>query len=318
MARDDIGRGERIVPAELAGQRLDRALAAFLPGVSRVRLQDLVRSGGVEVDGAAVLRPAQPLAAGARVGWRAVPSIRARPGGAGGELRVLFEDQHLAVIDKPAGQVVHPSSVVRGGTVSELAQARWGELPTAQGEDRPGIVHRLDAETSGLLVLALDAAAAAGLVESFRARAVTKTYLALVFGETRFDSEWIEKPVGRSARHPDRMGIAEEGQGLAAETYYETRERRRGFSLLAVQPRTGRTHQIRVHLASIDHPLLGDRLYRGRKGLRLLLPPDAPRLERHALHASGLELEHPVTGAPLAFESALPADMQAFVGWMRG
>jgi len=313
--------GTYAVPAELVGLRLDRALTRLLSGVSRARIQELIADGGVLVEG----RPgtkAQALEEGWTLELREVPRSRLRPGGpegpGEGELVVVHEDEHLAVIDKPAGMVSHPSSVVRGGTLSERAVERWGPLPAPQGEDRPGIVHRLDADTSGLIVVARTEPAAAGLLAQFRERRVKKEYLALVFGSPRFDSDWIEASLGRTQKRADRMRVVPEGEGRVARTFYETLERFEHFGYLLCRPETGRTHQIRVHLASIEHPLVGDRLYKGRRGLPNKLPRAAPPLKRHALHASGLSFEHPVTGLPLRFEAPLPADMQAFLAWLRG
>ncbi len=316
MATDALHPRRIAIPAELAGERLDLALVRLVPGVSRARIQELIKDGGVRVDGVVATRAAQPLAAGGTLEILAVARTRERAGGeAAGELAVVFEDDDLAVIDKPAGTLAHPTSVVRGGTLSELATRRWGELPAPQGADRPGIVHRLDADTSGLIVVAKSALAAERLVELFRARAVEKGYLALVAGEPRFDSDWIERPLGRSSQRPDRMTVLPEGGGRPAQTFYRTLERRRGFALLECWPKTGRTHQIRVHLAAIGHPLVGDRVYPGR--VRRPLPADAPRLARHALHAHVLRFAHPVSGAPLAFELPLAADLQRFLDWMR-
>jgi 23S rRNA pseudouridine1911/1915/1917 synthase len=306
------------VPAELAGGRLDRVLTAFLAGeLSRARIQEWIRDGGVRVDGQTVERPAEIVEEGQTIELVEVARARVRAGGPqGAELVVLFEDEHLAVIDKPAGQLAHPTSVVRGGTVSELAESRWGALPAPQGQDRPGIVHRLDADTSGLLVIARSAAAAEALVEAFRARAVEKRYLALVHGDPRFDSDWITSPIGRSDRRSDRMRVLPAGEGRAAETFYRVLERFALFTLLECRPATGRTHQIRVHLASIEHAIVGDRVYPGR--VRRPLPAAAPPLARHLLHASGLRFAHPVTAAELAFESPVPADFDAWLAWLRG
>ncbi|HED65764.1 MAG TPA: RluA family pseudouridine synthase, partial [Planctomycetes bacterium] len=194
---------------------------------------------------------------------------------------------------------------------------RYGSLPSPQGEDRPGIVHRLDADTSGLIVVGRSEEAAAGLVEAFRGHRVEKRYLAIVFGVPRFDSDWIEAPLGRATGRADRVRVVEPGEGRDARTFYRTLERFERFALVEALPETGRTHQIRVHLASIDHPLVGDRVYRGRRGLSRKLPREAPAPKRHALHAAGLGFEHPVTGEPLAFESAPPADMERFLRWLR-
>ena len=306
------------VPPELAGERLDLALVELCEGAfSRSRLQELIRDGGVRLDGIPSARAAQLLEAGQEIELLEVARSRERAGGpAGGARVVTFEDEHLAVIDKPAGQLTHPTTVVRGGTVSELAVARFGALPAPQGADRPGIVHRLDADTSGLIVIVKSAAAAEPLVAAFRERAVEKRYLALVHGEPRFDSDWITAPLGRAPRHPDRICVVPAGEGRPAETFYQVRERFARFALLECRPTTGRTHQIRVHLSSIGHAVVGDGVYPGRT--RVPLPTEAPALERHLLHAAGLRFAHPVTGAELVFESAPPADFGAWLAWLRG
>jgi 23S rRNA pseudouridine1911/1915/1917 synthase len=305
-----------VVPRELAGERLDRVLVQLLGDLSRTRVKELIQDGAVSVDGAPAERVSQQLEAGQRIEIRAVPRSRVRAGGAAGaELVVVFEDEHLVVIDKPAGQLTHPTTVVQGGTVSEAAVARYGSLPAPQGDDRPGIVHRLDADTSGLLVLARSAEAAGPLLAAFRERTVEKRYLALVHGEPRFDSDWITTPVGRSSQRSDRMRTVPAGAGREAETFYTVLERFERFALVECRPRTGRTHQIRVHLASIEHPLAGDRVYPGR--VRAPIPAGAPPLGRHLLHAAGLRFAHPVTGAELALESPLPPDFEAWLAWLR-
>lgn len=309
------------VPATLDGARLDLVLVELLEDVSRVRIQELIKDGGVRVAGAPAERASQPVEAGWTLELLDVVRSRVRTGGPPGperELDVIHEDEHLVVLDKPAGMVAHPSSVVRGGTVSERMVERYGPLPSPQGEDRPGIVHRLDADTSGLLVVARSEEAAAGLMTAFQERTVDKHYLALVFHPPRFDSDWIETRIGRLPGRPDRMSVAtEEGQGREASTYYETLERFRGFGYVRLKPETGRTHQLRVHLASIDHPLVGDRVYRGRRGLSRHMPKEAPAPTRHALHASELAFTHPVSGERLAFEVPLARDLQRFLDWLR-
>ena len=306
-----------LVPQSLAGERLDLALVELLQGaLSRTRIQELILDGGVVVEGAPAERAALLLESGQCVELVEVPRSRERTGGpADAGLAVLYEDEHLAVVDKPPGQLSHPTTVVRGGTLSERAVERWGALPAPQGEDRPGIVHRLDADTSGLIVVAKSEAAAGRLVEAFREREVEKRYEALVFGEPRFDSDWISTPIGRSSRRSDRMRVVPEGEGRPAETFYRVLERHPRFALLECRPKTGRTHQIRVHLASIDHPIVGDRVYPGR--VRVPLPRDAPRPARHFLHAAGLSFAHPVTAEALAFESPSPKDFSEWLEWMR-
>ena len=233
-------------------------------------------------------------------------------------MNVLYEDNHLLIVDKPAGLLVHPSPAVRGGTLSEQAVARWGPLPDLQGEDRPGIVHRLDAGTSGLLVLALREPAMRELLRQFREREVKKTYLAVVHGEPRFDTGWIEGAIARSAASPERMEVVAEGEGREARTWYEVRERLGPASLVECQPQTGRTHQIRVHLASLGHPLVGDPLYRPRQTPSRRLAADAPLPARQALHAARLEFAHPGSGERAAFESPLPDDLAALLAHLRG
>lgn len=306
------------VPSELVGERLDKALVELLGGVSRSRIQELIGDGGVYVGDAVETRTSRAMESGDVV--RVVPVTRSRerrgaPEGA--RFLVRFEDEHIAVISKPTGMVAHPSSVVRGGTVSELALEQYGELPDVQGEGRPGIVHRLDAETSGLMVIAKSRAGGEGMVELFRERKVEKTYVAVVHFEPRFDSDWIEAPIGRAEKRSDRMTVVPEGEGREAQTFYETKLRSRGFAFMIARPRTGRTHQIRVHLSSIDHPLVGDPLYTGRRGLKLSIPKEAPKPERTLLHSRAIAFDHPVSGERVEVEEELPADVAAFLAWMR-
>ena len=307
------------VPPELDGQRLDRVLAQLLDGLSRDRCRELIEDGLVTLDGVPAKRPSQSVAAGVRIGAEIQLRDRTRSGNSGGgELRVVHEDEHLVVIDKPAGMVAHPSGTVRGGTVAELAAARWGALPDPQGsadEQRSGIVHRLDADTTGLMVLARTEAAATGLLAQFRERQVEKHYLAIVHGEPRFDSDWIDAPVGRDPRHPEKMAALRPGEGREASTFYTTLERLGCASLVEARPKTGRTHQIRVHLTHVGHPLVGDRLYRPRS--QRPLPREAPTPARQALHAAELEFQHPVTGEALRFEAPLPDDLERLLDWLR-
>jgi len=313
----DIESGTLTIPAELAGMRLDLALVRLLEGVSRVRVQELIADGGVLVEGRPATK-AQAVEEGWTLELREVPRSRIRPGGpAAVDLVIIHEDEHLVVVDKPAGMVSHPSTVVRVGTLSERAVERFGPLPAPQGEDRPGIVHRLDADTSGLIVLARTDEAAAGLVTLFKERRVKKEYQALVFGSPRFYSDWIEGRIGRTPKRGDRMMVVPEGEGRDARTFYETRQAFEHFAHVVCRPETGRTHQLRVHLASIGHPIVGDRIYKGRRGLSIRLSREAPPLKRHALHASGLAFVHPVTAQAVSFESPLPEDMQAFLDWLR-
>ncbi|HVS20119.1 MAG TPA: RluA family pseudouridine synthase [Planctomycetota bacterium] len=308
----------RRVPPELAGVRLDRVLGSLWPSVSRTRLRAALEAGGVRVDGLPAGRASAPVAVGASVELDLQHlEPRTRPSQPGLAMRVLFADDDLAVVDKPAGLLVHPSPAVRGGTLCEQAVERWGPLPNLQGVDRPGVVHRLDAGTSGLVVLALREAAMRELLRQFREREVEKTYLAVVHGEPRFDTGWIEGDIARSPAAPERMEVVADGQGRQAVTWYEVRERLGPASLVECKPRTGRTHQIRVHLASLGHPLVGDPLYRPRQLPARRLASDAPVPERQALHAWRLAFAHPVRGERVSFESPLPADLEALLAHLR-
>lgn len=314
------------VTPELAGTRLDVALAGAIPAWSRSRLQAVVKGGGVRVDGRTVLRPNTPLEAGSVVEV-ALPDPRLSATDVGGApilaLDVLFADEHVIVIDKPAGLVSHPTSALRGGSVADLAEERFGALPSAGDAARAGIVHRLDRLTSGVMVLAASERALEELGRQFRERRVEKTYLAVVHGVPRFDSEWVLAPMVAHPRSPDRQRIAgareiEDGEAREAETLVELRESFTGFALVACKPRTGRTHQIRLHLQHLGHPIVGDRIYHPRGALAIPLAPQAPRPARQALHSSEIAFAHPVSGERLRFEAPLPADMRALVEWLRG
>jgi len=325
------------VPADRDGERLDRILTDLVPDTSRSRLAAWIKDGAVRVSGSVVERPSHPVRAGDVLEFEPPGELR-RAGGTD-PIRILFEDEHVILLDKPAGVVCHPSDAIAGGTVSEQLVERYGDLPDphaaaarawAEREDddealeeaeeryqpRPGIVHRLDARTSGVMIAARSEAAGVRLLEMFAQREVSKTYHALVHGEPRFISDWIESPIQRDPRRPDRMSIAPDGKGRAAETFYETLERFGLFALVAAHPRTGRTHQIRVHLESIDLPIVGDTVYTSRRR-RKSLPKEAPKLARQALHAAKLELAHPITGEPLVAEAPLANDMQALLEWLR-
>jgi len=306
------------VPRELAGERLDRALAALCADVSRTRLKAAIQAGGVRVEGATVDRPGQPVEAGAEIEVDAEAlEPRVRAGSDELDFQVLYEDEHLAVIVKPAGMLSHPTDALRGGTVSELAERRFGPLPSLQGADRPGIVHRLDGGTSGVMVLGRSERAFGELLRQFREREVEKSYLALVWGEPRFDTGWIKAPIARSAAVPSRMDVAAEGEGRDAATWYEVRERFGVAALVRASPKSGRTHQIRVHLASIGHPLIGDSVYKRKGGPPVRLAGDAPIPARQALHANALRFKHPVSGQDMAFEAVMPEDMRVLLEWLR-
>ncbi len=315
---DPVTSGERAVGPTEAGQRLDVFLARQPGLLSRTHAQEVIEAGLVEVVGAPVVRAALLLEPGMVVRYR-VPPVTAATPGVGPQIRVLFEDAYVLVVDKPAGLPAHPPEGSRKAetpSVAFQALAHCGTLPRLGGANRPGIVHRLDKETSGVMVLARTDEAFHFLQSQFKARTVEKEYLALAYGEARFESDWIERNIAPQTGPVERMAVVAEG-GKEAATYWEVAERFRGFTLFRCRPKTGRTHQIRVHLASIGHPLVGDSLYRSRRDQHHRLPPGAPDPGRHCLHARRLAFLHPRTHEPLAFESELAPEYAALVEWLR-
>ncbi len=315
----------------MKGMRLDAALAQLCAGVSRSRLASLIRDGAVSIGGEAVTRPRELLAGGEAIEVHfPAPSDPPLPGPDDPfRLPLLYEDEHLIVIDKPAGLVSHPSPRFPTGSVACLADAHYGPLPQVQGEGRPGIVHRLDRMTSGVMLIGRTLEALEALKQGFRERRMHKTYVALVHGAPRFESDWLESRLAPTPGHPDRIRALREDPddpawqaAREASTYYEVRERFEGFALLECRPKTGRTHQIRVHLSSIGLPVVGDLIYRGSgRRARLQkdsLPAGAPEVTRHMLHAAALGFVHPVTGEEMRFEAPLPEEMERLVGWLRG
>ena len=308
------------VSDDLAGARLDVFLANCPQIGSRVVAKDLIDRGGVLVGGR-VAKAGQFLQAGAVVEFEAVESVPVDPLAPDLPLptvRILYDDPALCVIDKPPGLAAHPSedrSQV-AHTVASWAQASFGNLPSPPDAKRPGIVHRLDRDTSGVMVIAKTEAAMADLRAQWKERTVEKEYRCVVYGEPRFQSDWIERPIASDPRHPDRMTVVEEG-GRDAATFYEVLEHFRGFAYVKCLPKTGRTHQIRVHMTAIGHSLVGDRIYRSRVRQHDALPAGAPPARRQCLHARRLQLLHPSTAAPMVFEAPLPADMQNLLDWLR-
>jgi 23S rRNA pseudouridine1911/1915/1917 synthase len=317
---DTGGQGESRkfqVHAEEDGMRLDRLLAKRLSEHSRSYLQELCEAGKVMV-GESAGQTSQKMSAGEeiQVELLARHELREPNGGYETDLRVLYEDDWICIIDKPAGMAAHPGGSELAGTVSQAAELRYGaSLPRSSGEDRPGIVHRLDKETSGVMVLALTEDALVNLQNQFKSRLVTKEYHAIVVGEPRFDSDWIDRPLGRSPKRPDRIQVLRDGKN--AETYWEKMELFDGFGLLRCLPKTGRTHQIRVHLCSVSMPIIGDKVYQARDRQGQGLPADAPMPERHCLHAFALEFDHPGTGEHMRFEAPLPEDLSLVLDWLR-
>ena len=298
------------IAADAAGWRLDRALAAALPTLSRERLKALISSGEVrDAAGAQVRDPA----AKARAGEYEVRVPVPRPAHNVAQdiaLDIVFEDDHLLVVDKPAGMVVHPAAGNLDGTlVNALLHHCAGRLSGIGGVARPGIVHRIDKDTSGLLVVAKTDVAHEGLAKQFARHSIDRRYQAIVAGIPNPQQGVIDAALARSAVNRQKMAIVAEGRGKRAITHYRLVQALREAALVECRLETGRTHQVRVHMTSIGHPLLGDQVYgRGRVAHRDLL--NQLDFRRQALHAAELGFVHPVSKENLSFKSAVPSDMQ--------
>ena len=294
-------------PAD-AGQRLDRWLAGQAGAPSRSALQGLMEAGFVRRNGAPANKK-DKLAAGDRI-TLTLPDpqpIEAQPQNI--PLDIVYEDDHLLVVNKPKGMVVHPAPGNPDGTlVNALLYHCRGQLSGVGGAIRPGIVHRIDKDTSGLLVVAKDDLTHQGLSEQMAVHAIHRVYHAVVYGNIRQDAGTIEAPIGRDPRDRKRMAVTP-GQGKRACTHWQVLERFGQFTLLACRLETGRTHQIRVHMAHIGHPLAGDPVYGPRSVIR--------DLQGQCLHAKELGFRHPVTGQELRFDSPLPAYFTTFLEWLR-
>ena len=280
------------------GERLDRFLAAHLLHLSRARLQGLVRKGWVTVNGLAG-KPALILKRGDQVQVAVPPLEPVELTAEEIPLEVVYQDADLMIVDKPAGLPVHPGAGHPRHTLVNALLALCDDLSGIGGELRPGIVHRLDKDTSGLMIVAKKDAVHQQLAQQLKERTITKRYLALVVGTPHPPEGVVDAPLARDPVHRKRMAVVP--QGREAMTRYRVQEVLGEFSLLEVSPVTGRTHQIRVHLASIGHPIAGDGLYTRRR---------VPFVERQFLHACYLGFEHPTTGTPMEFTSGLPADLQ--------
>lgn len=314
------------VSAEQAGERLDVVVSQVLE-LSRTQVQKLLERGHVRVAGESApaperLRKAEPL----QEGWEIDVTV---PAPESVTLRaqdlpvdIVYQDAHLAVVNKAAGMVVHPAPGHREGTLVNALLHHLDDLAGIGGRLRPGIVHRLDRDTSGLLVVAKDDRAHQGLSDALRRRRVKRLYLAATWGHLDDDTGAIDAPVGRDPGDRKRMAVVEGGR--RALTRFRVRERWRAADLLGVALQTGRTHQIRVHLAHLGHPVVGDQVYgarweRGMGGEAHLWARElARRMDRQFLHAAQLVFDHPVTGHRMRFEAPLPDDLAAAAKWARG
>ncbi len=319
------------VGAGQAGERLDRFLGHAAEkrrlALSRTRLKALIEAGRVAVDGVEARDPSAKLAEGARVVVVAPPAEDTHLVGEGAALDIVFEDDHLIVLNKPAGLVVHPAPGHAAGTlVNALIRHCGASLSGIGGVKRPGIVHRLDKDTSGLIVVAKTDAAHQGLAALFadhgRTGSLTREYRALVWGAFEGKAGLVDAPLGRHPSHREKMAVVAPGRGRAAVTHWRLEEALGPASLIACRLETGRTHQIRVHLAHIGHPLLGDSVYGAgfkTKASRLSAPARLAleALGRQALHAAALGFEHPITGRALSFERPPPEDFLRLVNALR-
>jgi 23S rRNA pseudouridine1911/1915/1917 synthase len=302
------------LPGSPGGRRLDQALAQVLPQFSRSRLAGWIKDGCVALDGRSA-RPSDSVFGGEHVVLRALAARDERVEAESMSLAVRYRDAHIFVIDKPAGLVVHPGAGNRHHTLQNGLLALDPKLAHVP---RAGIVHRIDKQTSGLLVVARTLEAHTALVTAMREHAVRREYLALCVG-TLTGGGTVDRPIGR--HRTDRLRMAVRADGRPAVTHYRIEERLPRHTLLRVMLETGRTHQIRVHLAHIGQPLVGDPLYGGRRQLVAGLGPAARAalgaFHRQALHAARLELVHPVTGRNVAVESPVPPDMAALLAALR-
>jgi 23S rRNA pseudouridine1911/1915/1917 synthase len=309
------------VPSSAAGQRLDRYLSAELEDRSRSMLTRWIQQGRVRVDGRVASKPGTPVTTGSRILIETPPPVATVPQGESIDVPVLYQDDDLVVVDKPVGLVVHPGHGQRDGTLINALLGMGLTLAPAGGTMRPGVVHRLDRDTSGVMVVAKTDRAHRRLSEAFAARRVGKRYRALVWGRPHPAAGTIDRGIGRSRANPTKMAVrGTRGARRNATTHYRTLETMPGFALLEIDLETGRTHQIRVHLQSVHHPIVGDDRYGGRpwRGLQDSLKRAAvKKLEGLALHACELSFDHPIGGKRCTFRADLPERIERLLVVLR-
>jgi 23S rRNA pseudouridine1911/1915/1917 synthase len=300
------------VPAALVGERVDR-IVALLTGCTRAEAAALIATGAVLLDGARVTKGSVRVDDGSALEIEAAP-VRPKAqldGDPDVAVDVVYEDQDVVVVNKPAGLVVHPGAGNQTGTLVHGLLSRYPELASVGDPERPGVVHRIDKDTSGLLLVARSPAGFAGLSQQIAAHGVVRRYLALVWGHVDAPRGLIDAPIGRSTRAPTRMTVS--ARGREARTTYEVVTRYDdpvAVTLLRCTLDTGRTHQIRVHVETIGHPVVGDRRYGGHRAPFTQLP-------RFFLHAEHVELDHPVSGVSLSFDAPLPAELEDVLSQLR-
>ncbi|WP_298399095.1 RluA family pseudouridine synthase [Sphingobium sp.] len=306
--------GDSIIEAAIGeaqhGLRLDRALADLLPDMSRERLKALIGEGQVRSAQTTKINASLKVSAGQTYSITLPPPVPLDTIAQDIPLVIVHEDDELIVVDKPAGLVVHPAAGNLDGTlVNALLHHCAGRLSGIGGVARPGIVHRIDKDTSGLLVVAKTDRAHEGLARQFKDHSIDRLYAAVVYGVPVPASGTVDTWIGRSDADRKKMAVHREGRGKHAVTHYRTVERLKGAAMVECRLETGRTHQVRVHMAYLGHPLIGDPVYgRDRKGFKSIL--ETLGFKRQALHAKTLGFIHPVTDKPLLFQSVLPTDMQ--------
>lgn len=289
--------------------RLDKFLVGYLPEFSRSRIQGLIRDGMIEIAGQKITKTGFQVEPGTEVMVHIPAAVPSDLIPEDIPLDIIFENRDLAIINKPAGMVVHPGAGHYSGTLVHAALSAIPDLEGIGGEERPGIVHRLDKETSGLIILAKNEKAHRWLQDQFRLRAVKKTYIALVEGKPPTPFGRIEAEISRDPSHRKQMAIVSDGRGRTAVTEYKTVEQFEHHTLIEAHPFTGRTHQIRLHMAFIGCPIVGDRIY-GKKSATIILA-------RHFLHAAQISIVFPNEKEPRTFNAPLPAELQAVLDNLR-
>ncbi len=311
----------RVTPEDV-GKRLDAFLSQQFPDFSRGQLREIIETGFVQLD-QHYAKPAYRIRVGEQIEVSLPETPPAGPLPENIDLDILFQDEHLAAINKPPGMVVHPARGHWSGTLTCALAFHFKQLSSLGGATRPGVVHRLDRDTSGVILVAKTDAAHAGLATQFESRTLEKEYLSIVRGVPDRDRDVIEKPIGRHPYQREKMAIREHhSTSREARTFYEVLERFSRHALVRVSPKTGRTHQIRVHMAHIGCPVLCDRLYAGHAQTtsgELLSGREEGELilNRQALHAWRISLRHPVSGDPLQLEAPLPTDMERVLEVLR-
>ena len=310
--------GENTIISGIVGEgRLDAALAAAIPQLSRARVQALIGENSLMIDGTTIADAASKRHTG-KPFELTVPAPR--PDKAEAQnimLDIVFEDDHLIIVDKPAGLVVHPSAGHADGTlVNALLHHCQGKLSGIGGVQRPGIVHRIDKDTSGLLVVAKSDAAHEGLAKLFASHDIERRYCAIVSGVPAPPAGTVKTQIGRSTANRKKMAVLPENKGKHAVTHYRMTESFAKTALVECKLETGRTHQVRVHMAHIGHPLIGDSVYSNRQN-PYRIGPNQSKFDRQALHAASLGFIHPISGETLRFDSSLPEDMQLLLSQLR-